>query len=106
MALAVAGRVVALITVPEASVIIGCAMRIHTAIGPGALESAYSECLAHELTKVELPFTREVALPLTYEGVNLRRAYVAEPNRSGVAVTLRALRSVASVPSASSGAKR
>ena len=78
MALAVAGRVVALITVPEASVIIGCAMRIHTAIGPGALESAYSECLAHELTKVGLPFKREIALPLTYEGVSLRRAYVAD----------------------------
>jgi GxxExxY protein len=69
---------VALITVPEASVIIGCAMRIHTAIGPGALESAYSECLAHELAKVGLAFRREVPLPLKYEAVTLPRAYVAD----------------------------
>ena len=66
--------------------IIGCAMRIHTAIGPGAPESAYSECLAHELKKVGLAFKREVALPLTYEGITLPRAYVADLIVSNVVV--------------------
>lgn len=34
--------------------IIGCAMRVHTALGPGLLESAYEECLDYELKKANL----------------------------------------------------
>jgi GxxExxY protein len=65
-------------TVPEASIIIGCAMKVHSAIGPGALESVYAECLAHESQSASLPFKRQVALPLRYEGIQLDRAYVAD----------------------------
>jgi GxxExxY protein len=46
-------------------------MRVHTALGPGMLEAAYEECLCHEMAKASLPFRRQVAVPLKYDGVSL-----------------------------------
>ncbi|WP_071191375.1 GxxExxY protein [Trichormus sp. NMC-1] len=55
--------------------IIGCAMRIHTALGPGLLESAYEECLDYELKKANLNIGRQIPVPLIYENVKLDCAY-------------------------------
>ena len=51
--------------------IIGCGMRVHTHLGPGLLESAYQECLCHELNRAGLQFRREVPVPITYRGATL-----------------------------------
>jgi GxxExxY protein len=55
--------------------IIGAAMEIHRNLGPGLLESAYEECLCHELTLRGIPFQRQVPLPLEYKGVRLEQGY-------------------------------
>lgn len=55
--------------------IIGAAMEVHRALGPGLLESAYEICLCHELGLRGLSFQRQVALPLTYKGVQLDCGY-------------------------------
>ena len=60
----------------EASqIVIGAAMKVHTALGAGILESAYDACLFHELTKTGLHFEHQVTLPIVYEGVQLATAY-------------------------------
>lgn len=56
-------------------VIIGCGMRVHTALGPGLLESAYEECLYYELGKKKLNVGKQVPLPLVYEEVKLDCVY-------------------------------
>lgn len=58
--------------------IIGLAMRVHTRLGPGLLESAYERCLCHELEQSRLPYARQVDLPLIYEGVRLDCGYRAD----------------------------
>ena len=73
-----ANRAVTLITTPEATEIIGCAIRVHTKLGPGIFESVYEDCLAHELTKAQLAFRRQVVLPVVYDGVEMRRAFVVD----------------------------
>jgi GxxExxY protein len=55
--------------------IIGCAMRVHSQLGPGLLESAYEECMAYELSKAGLPFEKQKGLPLVYETVRLDCGY-------------------------------
>jgi GxxExxY protein len=57
------------------SEIIGAATEVHKALGPGLLESAYCECLCHELNLRRLHFRREVELPVTYKGVRLACGY-------------------------------
>jgi GxxExxY protein len=56
-------------------VIIGCAMRVHTALGPGLLESAYEECLNYELNKAGLNVGKQIPLPLVYQDVQLECVY-------------------------------
>jgi len=53
------------------SEIIGAAIEVHRALGPGLLESAYEECLCHELRLRELHFERQKPLSLMYKGVAL-----------------------------------
>jgi GxxExxY protein len=55
--------------------IVDAAMRVHSALGPGLLESAYKACLAHELRKRGLRVRTEVPVPLVYDGVELDLAY-------------------------------
>ncbi len=55
--------------------ILGCAMKVHSALGPGLLESTYEACLVHELSKAELAVARQVALPVRYDGIELDTAY-------------------------------
>ena len=47
--------------------IIGAAMKVHSALGPGLLESAYQACLIRELEKQELVVESEVVLPVVYD---------------------------------------
>lgn len=55
--------------------IIGCAMKVHTALGPGLLESAYHECLYYELKKGGFIVEKEKPLPLIYQEVKLDCGY-------------------------------
>ena len=55
--------------------IIKAAIEVHRALGPGLLESAYEECLCHELSLQSIPFQRQVALPITYKGIALDCGY-------------------------------
>ena len=55
--------------------IIDGAIQIHSALGPGLLESAYLACLAHELRSRGVFVQCQVALPLTYKAIRLEVAY-------------------------------
>ena len=55
--------------------IVDAAMRVHSVLGPGLLESAYEACLSHELTKRSLMVRRQVALPIRYDGLLLETGY-------------------------------
>ena len=55
--------------------IIGLAMKVHSNLGPGLLESAYKECLFYEIQKVGFHVEKEKALPLIYEEVKLDVGY-------------------------------
>jgi GxxExxY protein len=55
--------------------IIGAAIEVHKALGPGLLESAYEECLARELTLKGIPFERQHPLPIEYKGLQLDCGY-------------------------------
>jgi GxxExxY protein len=55
--------------------VIGAAIEVHRALGPGLLESAYTQCLCYELTLRKLPFETEVPLPVTYKGLKLDCGY-------------------------------
>ena len=57
------------------SQIIGAAIEIHRALGPGLLESAYEGCLCRELALRNVRFQRQVELPLEYKGVKLDCGY-------------------------------
>jgi GxxExxY protein len=56
-------------------IVIGAALRVHSALGAGVLESACDACLYYELTKAGLQFEHQVHLPLVYEGIQLSTAY-------------------------------
>ena len=55
--------------------IIGAAMRVHSALGPGLLESAYEACLAHELKKQGFHVEVQMMLPIVYDGVHIDAGY-------------------------------
>jgi GxxExxY protein len=55
--------------------IIGCAMKVHTKLGPGLLESSYEECLEHELKKSGLRVERQKPMPLIYDEIKMEIGY-------------------------------
>lgn len=55
--------------------IIGAAIEVHKALGPGLLESSYEECLSRELVLREIPYQRQQRLPIVYKGVQLDAGY-------------------------------
>jgi len=55
--------------------IVTAALKVHSALGPGLLESAYEACLAHELRKVGLKVETQVGLPIVYDGIKLDLGY-------------------------------
>lgn len=59
-------------------VVIGSAIEVHRALGPGLLESAYQKCLGIEFDSRGLHFEREVEIPALYRGVRIEPAYRAD----------------------------
>jgi GxxExxY protein len=55
--------------------VVDAAMKVHSALGPGLLESAYAICWTHELVKRGYRVTREVPLPVVYDGLKLEAGY-------------------------------
>lgn len=55
--------------------IIGAAIEVHRALGPGLLESAYKKCLCHELALRGVPYRAEYPLPVVYKNVSLDCGY-------------------------------
>lgn len=55
--------------------IIAAAIEVHRALGPGLLESTYSECLQCELTMRKLHYVTQQTLPITYKGKRLDTSY-------------------------------
>ena len=58
-----------------AEAVIGCAIEVHRAIGPGLLESAYQACFRQELLHAGLAFKDQLAIPVRYRGVRLDCGY-------------------------------
>jgi GxxExxY protein len=71
--------------------IIGAAIEVHRALGPGLLESAYQECLSHELTLRGIPFLRELSLPVIYKGAKVDCAYRLDFLVDGVVVEVKSV---------------
>lgn len=55
--------------------IIGCAIKVHSALGPGLLESAYQECLYYSLQQEGFDVVRQKSMPLIFEEVKLDCGY-------------------------------
>ena len=63
---------------PRTYTIIGAAMEVHKQLGRGFLEAVYQEALAVELASRDVPFAREVELPILYKGLKLHTGYRAD----------------------------
>jgi len=55
--------------------ILGAAMKVHSALGPGLLESAYEKCLLYELHRVGLNAQAQVELPIQYDKIKIDAGY-------------------------------
>ena len=55
--------------------VIGCAIEVHRALGPGLLESIYEKCLAHEFGLQQIGFKRQLPVPITYKDLKLEGLY-------------------------------
>ena len=75
--------------------VIGAAIEVHKHLGPGLLESAYEECLCHELNLRNIPFQRQVPLPVIYKGTKLDCGYRIDLLvKDEVVVELKAIESI------------
>ena len=77
--------------------IVDAAMKVHTALGPGLLESAYKACLIHELRKRGLRVAVEVGLPLIYDSVKMPVGYKIDILVEDVVVELKAVDAIAPI---------
>lgn len=78
--------------------VIGAAIEVHKALGPGLLESAYEDCLLHELALSGVGFERQVRVAVNYKGMAVTDAYridVLVENR--LIVELKAVEQIAPV---------
>jgi len=66
--------------------VIGAAIEVHKALGPGLLESAYEECLCYELNARGIPFKRQVKLPILYKEMKLSAGYCMDIVVAGLLV--------------------
>ena len=77
------------------TVIIDSAIKVHSALGPGLLESAYGHCLAYELSQRGASVRREVAIPIQFGALNVENAYRVDMIVNGlVLVELKACESI------------
>jgi GxxExxY protein len=75
-----------------ASSVVGAALEVHRALGPGLLESAYQACLARELEFQGIAFRREASINIEYKGLVVASAYRADfLINGGVIVELKAV---------------
>jgi GxxExxY protein len=58
-----------------ATLVLDAAFKVHRALGPGLLESAYEACLAHELSKTGTPFRTQVVVPIAYDGRQIEAGF-------------------------------
>lgn len=78
--------------------IIGAAMKVHSTLGPGLLESAYEACLAYELANLGLAVERQKKQPVVYGDLKLEEGYRLDLVVEGrVVVELKALSAVTDV---------
>jgi GxxExxY protein len=64
--------------------VVDAAIRVHSALGPGLLESAYEACLAYELRKRGQRVRTQIAMPIVYDGVRIELGYRADLIVDGV----------------------
>jgi GxxExxY protein len=75
--------------------IIGAAIKLHSAVGPGLLESAYETCLLYELKKQNLPVKRQVLISIRYEDLTVDNGYRIDlPVGERVVVGLKAVETI------------
>ena len=55
--------------------IVDAAIKVHTALGPGLLESVYLKCLQYELRKRGLQADSEIPVPVVYDGIHIETGY-------------------------------
>jgi GxxExxY protein len=78
--------------------IMGAAMDVHRALGPGLLEAVYEECLARELEARGIAFERQRALPVVYKDLKLEAGYRADFIVAGrVVVEIKAIEALAPI---------
>lgn len=82
--------------------ILGCAFRVSTGLGPGFLEKLYENALAFELERAGLPFERQKALDVWYDGIQIGRFAVDLLVDSRVLVELKAVKALEDVHMAQS----
>ena len=76
-------------------IVIGSAMAVHSALGPGLLEGAYELCLAHELTKRGMSVDRQVGIPIRYDDLRIENGYRIDVLVNGrVVVELKSLETI------------
>jgi GxxExxY protein len=73
--------------------IVKAAIKVHTALGPGLLESAYQKCMEYELKKNGVAVACETVLPITYESISIDAGPIAdlpqdEEMQDGISVEL------------------
>ena len=74
--------------------IVGAAIEVHRALGPGLMESAYEECLCHELYLRKLLFQRQVSIPVAYKGVSVDCNYRIDLLVGDVIVEIKAVETI------------
>jgi GxxExxY protein len=78
--------------------VVDAAMKVHTALGPGLLESAYEGCLVYELRKRGLRADPQVGLPVIYEGAHIDVGYrIDVREESAVILELKAVDALAPI---------
>jgi GxxExxY protein len=55
--------------------VIGCALHVHSVLGPGMPEVVYEECLCYELKRINLKVERQLKIPVKYENIYLNCGY-------------------------------
>lgn len=82
--------------------VLGASYKVHTALGPGLLESAYEACLAHELHSIGVDVERQKLLPVRYYDILVDAGYridlrVSDPAGNAMLVEIKSVRQLAPI---------